>query len=186
MMKFRMSRVVPPGGVYAYVVDATGAAFSRPTMSTLLDAVRGHLRANGLPVPGDLAAVVEDYVCRHAPEGFCYGDAEGRPVVRGVTLPQIKAATQRLVAAGGRTTPGEARTRVDICGRCACNDRRMCPSCVGLISWARKLVGASCPRDEWLGVCSVDCVALAAKVHVARVPGDEGYPEGCWARKTEG
>lgn len=183
MLKFRVSRVVPPGGVYAFVVDETGAAFSAPTMRRLLEVVRGHLAVNGLACPDDLPARIEDYVCRHAPEGFCMGDPEGRPVVRGVTLPQIREATARLASTGGRASPGEARRRIDVCGSCPRNDRRMCPSCVGLVSWARRLVGADCPRDDWLGVCSVDCVALPAKIHVARVPWSADYPKECWVEK---
>ena len=186
MMKFRVSRVVPPGGMYFYGVDATGAELRAPTMRRLLELVRGHIEANGRELPANLADLVEDYICRNAPAGFCYGDPEGRPVVRGVSLSQIKEATLRLVSAGGRASPGEARRRIDACGGCPCNDRRMCPTCVGLVSWARRLVHADCPRDEWLGVCSVDCVALPAKIHVAKVPWNDGYPEGCWVRKTEG
>lgn len=185
MLKFRAKNVVPPGSVYFFVVPETGVPFEGATMRHLLDQIKSHLLANSLAVPPDLADIVEDYICRHVPEGFCYGDAEGRPAVRGVTLPQIKSATVALVASQARVSPGEVSRRVELCGRCPFNDRRMCPSCVGLIRWAQRLVGAKSPRDGWLGVCAVDCVALAAKVHVTNVPKNENYPVECWVHSSE-
>ncbi len=183
MMHFRFKHISPPGGWYFYTVPETETTFREPTFERVMERIVSHLKVNKLPVPDDLAARVEDYICRHVPPGFCFGESTG-PRARTVTLAQIRDKTAALVAAGDKVTPGEARLRLGICGQCKSNDRRVCPSCVGLIGWCQKLVGRSCPGDEWLGVCAVDAVALTAKIHVAQVPADEAYPANCWVGRS--
>ncbi len=182
-MRFRFQRLVPPGGWYFYLVPETEAMFREPTLEGVRAVVVAHLKSNRLPVPEDLTARIEDYICRHVPPGFCDGKSSG-PRARTVTLAQIREKTAALVSAGGRVTPGEARLRLGICGQCKSNDRRVCPSCVGLVGWCQRLVGRTCPGDEWLGVCAVDAVALTAKIHVAQVPADEAYPANCWVGRS--
>jgi hypothetical protein len=181
MLQFRVKNVVPPGGKYFYHVDELNVTLHDASMTRLLAQVSKYLSDNAREVPPDLEAKVEDYICRNVPEGFCFGSADGRPRARIVTLASIRDATTRMVMqGGGRVDLGDAKKRVDICGQCPHNDRRMCPSCVGLVSWARRLVNTQCPRDEWLGVCAVDGTALPAKVHVKTIPGSPDYPENCW------
>jgi len=50
---------------------------------------------------GDLRAVIEDYMCRKLPEGFCTGDLDGRPRSRALTMQNIKANTMQRVKASG-------------------------------------------------------------------------------------
>lgn len=185
MLRFRVHRIMPPGGRYFYVVPDTEVELTAASMSQLLNKVRMHLAENGKPLPDNLASVVEDYICRHVPPGFCYGDDEGRPHARIVTLGGIRENTIRIARHSRLVDPGEAKLRLERCSKCPMNDRRLCPSCVGLIAWARNLVKRSCPRDEWLGVCAVDITALAAKIHVASVPVVSGYPDTCWVVKGE-
>lgn len=185
MMEFLVKRIVPPGGNYPYLVPETGVLIVSHSIAEAVERVSAHLRSNNLSVPPNLGALIEDYICRNVPPGFCFGDADGKPVARAVTLEGIKKATIALVTSTGRADPGVARKRIDICGGCEHNDRRMCPSCIGLISWARRLVGTQCPRDEWLGVCSVDVTALAAKIHVDKVDGaNKNYPDKCWVKEA--
>jgi hypothetical protein len=186
-MEFRVKRIVPPGGMYFFEVAETSTMFRHPSMTGLLEVVERNLRENKLPVPENLRAIIEDFICRNVPPGFCFGDPEGKPVARTITLGDIRKGTQDMVLnGGGRVDQGKARQRLDIClNNCPNNDRRMCPSCVGLISWAQKLVGTSCQRDAYAGVCSVDATAIPAKIHVKNVAANEAYPPTCWVAKGE-
>lgn len=179
LRKILNRRIVPPGGRYFYRVPETGMEFNHPTSQGLLQAVRGHYAANQIAVPANLWDLIEDYICRHVPESFCSGRGTS---VRTITLHEIRTNTQKLLARG-RVTPGEASRRVDICLQCEFNDRRMCPTCVGLVAWAKRLVASSVPRDEWLGVCAVDGTALPAKIHLCPRRGEGEYPTACWVGK---
>lgn len=183
MLQFRVKNIVPPGGQFFYRIEALDCTITDSSMQRLLSRVAEHMRNNSLAVPEKLRDEVEDYICRNIPEGFCFGCDDGRPRARIVTLDIVRNATMSLVKGAERAEPGVVKQRVDICGKCPYNDRRMCPSCLGLISWARRLVGTQAPRDEWLGVCAVDLTALPAKIHVKTVPPNPEYPEHCWVNQ---
>lgn len=149
-------------------------------MRGLLFKLYQHYKLNDLTVPENLQELIEHQMCQRLPEGFCVG--VGERTHRAVTLTQVRERTQALLGEG-LVTPGEARRRLDICGECKYNDRRMCSSCVGLVDWARRLVKRNTPRAEWLGVCGIELTALAARVHLKANPDAEGYPPNCWVGK---
>lgn len=181
MMAFRVRNIVPPGGRYFFTVEQTGVRLEAFSMSGLLGQLRAHLLDNKLPLLPDPQAAVEDFMCRQLPEGFCFGDLDGRPRTRVLTLQQIKEATNTLAAGNPRVLPGEARRRAEICSGCPRNDRSVCPTCIGLVAWSRRLAGQSIGgRDEWLGVCTVDGTALPAKIHMSRISANPEYPTQCW------
>lgn len=184
MLRFRVSRVVPLGGKFFYEVPETKVLLQHPTRSKLIYMIRAHYAENGLDTPANIEALLEDFMCRRMPESFCHGDDEGRGKVRALTLPMIRKNTLALAENNPRVDPGDADVRARICSTCPQNDRTMCPSCVGLTEWARKLSGRTLSGlDSVLGVCRVDCTALSAKVHMSEVPDDETYPDNCWRRK---
>lgn len=178
MRVFANKRVVPPGGRYFYEVPETKAYIDSPTRGGLVSVVRRHYEANGIPPPQEIEDLIEDFMCRRLPRGFCRG---GEPEVKTVTLRAIREATLALFRmAGGTTIPLEARRRAAVCGRCDRNDRTLCPTCIGLVAWGLSVVRQPTSGFEaWLGVCTVDRTALSAKVYMKSVAGD--YPEHCWA-----
>lgn len=181
MLAFRVNNIVPPGNRYFYVVEETGVEVEAFTPSALYERLRMHYTENQLAMPSDIEARVMDFMCRRLPPGFCYGTDDGRPRAKVLTLQQIRESTSALVRVGGRVDPGVARQRIAICGRCPKNDRSVCPTCVGLVAWAKRLVRSTFVGvDEWLGVCAVDGTALPAKVHVRDIPENPEYPETCW------
>jgi len=177
---FRNPRVVPPGGRYFYEVPETKVYLEAPTFAGLLTGIARHYETNGSPVPVGLDSLVVAFMCARLPKGFCTGNIE--PVVRIVSLAQIREATQRLWSGcgGSVVTPGEAMARGQVCGACACNDRTLCPTCIGLVDWGLSLVRKTRSGFEaWLGVCTVDNAALSAKVYMRLTkPGAE--PANCW------
>jgi len=183
MLEFRIRNIVPPGGCYFYEAPETGVRIEGLTWTGLRTTINKHYGDNGLQVPPDIEARIMDFMCRRLPAGFCTGSDDGRPRARVTTLQQIRQATQTLAAGNPRVAPGEARRRAETCGKCPGNDRSMCPTCVGLVSWARRLSGAQTGAiDEILGVCTVDGTALAATIHFRNFPEDEAYPDNCWRK----
>jgi len=182
-LSFKNTRVIPPGGRYPYEVPETGVLIEGYSWLAFIGALRSHYAQNGLPVPEDLEAKVQDYICRKIPSGFCYGGDDGVPRREILTLRDIKAKTLALASGNPRVTPGVATQRSIVCGNCQNNDRSVCPTCAGLVSWARRLVGKQGgPAEEWLGVCTVDGTALAAKTHLSKIPDNDNYPASCWKR----
>jgi len=189
MLAFRVGNIVPPGGKYFFAVPETGVLVEDYTRTGFHIKLRAHYLEHKLPVPADMERVAEDYMCRHLPEGFCYGDPDGKPRAHLLTLSDIKTRTTNCFAASGRklVTPGEARTRGLKCGACKLNDRSVCPTCIGLTQWALRSVGRypSEAYTDWIGVCLVDGIALPAKVNVSirQWPDDvkaDDYDTGCW------
>ena len=182
MLRFRVTRIIPPGNVYFYELNSV--AFEAYTLRDLLTQVRKYCGAEGIKVSADLEAEVIDHMCRKLPEDFCYGDLDGKPRARAVTMQQIKNATMAKAAVSERVLLPEAKRRAIICANCTKNDRSLCPTCVGLVSWSRRLVGQQLgAREEWLGVCLVDAVSLSAVVHLDDKQPEGEYPECCWRKK---
>lgn len=180
MLSFRVRNIVPPGGRYFFEVPETGAYFEEFTLSSLLIVLTKHYRENNMASPDNMEAVVMDFMCRRLPEGFCYGDLDGKPRAKIWTLDQIKEKTMTLAAGNPRVVAGVSKDRSMICGNCERNDRSMCPSCVGLVGWSQRLVGMQSGISEWLGVCTADGVSLTAAVFLKNVPRQDECPAKCW------
>jgi hypothetical protein len=176
---FVRPNVVPPGGRYFYEVPETKVYFEAPSLPGLETHLRRYYQANGIPVPANLMVLVEDFICRRMPKGFCSG---GDPEVRVVTLAMVRERTVEVLSRP-LVDPGTAALRGKICGQCKHNDRTLCPSCVGLVAWSLQVVGQlQQGYHNWLGVCELDCTAVPAKIYSKSVQVPEGYsrPEGCW------
>lgn len=196
MQRFKQPNVVPPGNEFFYVVEDTGAYFAHHQMPILLQKVRAHLVANKLPIPDDLEADVEDYICRHVPEGFCKGEPTGpRSVV--VTPRSVREFTNVLFRSLGAVLRGqspyvtmqEAERRAGICVNCPMNNRSVCSTCSGLRGWVRALVpGKKTELDNHLHVCEICTCLLSAKIHLrldilkknVTKAGEQQYPAHCW------
>ena len=187
MLRFANYRTVPPGGAYFYTIPETEMHFKEYSFSRLVAHVTEAYMAADVPVPKDLQARIEDFMCRHFPVSFCQGDDEGKPRKKVATLSSIRQATLALAAGNPRTIPGEARRRAAVCSNCPSNNRQMCTSCSGLQAWARKLAGRGIEGlDAALGVCEIDTTALSATVHMTEAPDNEEFPDNCWRKNQHG
>ena len=183
MLSFRVPRLVPQGG-WRYEVPETGVLIEAGHRGDLLSAIRKHCAANDIEVKPGLEARVEDWICRRVSKDFCFGDEDGRPRARVMTMQKVREVTMAAVQVSkGRADPGIAERRAKYCGNCARHSRAMCTSCTGVVRWAARTVGV---REygymDWLGLCDVDGVALAALVHLKNVEPKDRPPD-CWAVK---
>jgi len=179
---FRSIETVPPGGRYFYEVPETKVYLEGYTYRGFLEKVRSHYVDNGLPAPGDIGQIVQEFMCAYLPAGFCEPGPNEGPRPKIYTIAEIKQITARGMQDTRRqlVSPGEALLRIDRCLACRNNDRSMCPTCVGLNSWAARLTGRR--TTEWLGVCLADGMALVARVQFkdnTRTAGG-AYDEKCW------
>lgn len=181
MLDFRVQNVVPPGGRYFYEVPGTRYSVEDFTMTGLLSRVRKHMHENNLPIADDLECQVKDYMCRRLPTGFCLGDSNTPVGIKIYTMAEVRNNTLVLGQGNGFVTPGEATTRAQVCGKCALNDRSACPTCTGMVTWAVRFVGGrSTGYEQILGICVVDGTLIPAKIFLANIPGNPGYPATCW------
>lgn len=201
MLKFARRNVGPPGGMYFYVVPETDQRFEYPTFIGLELLVREHYYNNDIRLPEALPAAIEDYMCRHLPEGFCTGRTDGE-VRRAKTLTfwVVSDNTFRMLSHDGVfEKPEEAERRAKICLSCNNNLMGICSSCSGLkLRFAAQMRGLSTTQDRFLGVCAIDGSLLTAKVYAPlevaervmnreRTYEYEGITDNpaCWVPKTD-
>lgn len=184
MLEFAKGGTVPPGGVFFYSDPENNVApvQNRGSLSSLIRDVRAAYVSANRPCPEPLGRIVEDYICRHVPPGFCMGTTN-LPRARTLTPQETKANTQRVAISYGRADPGTIRRRLAICGVCSENTRTLCLSCTGLTDWAVRLAGRTrVAQDDSMGVCACDkvLVSLLVSVGMPAAAPDGVRPETCW------
>lgn len=190
MLEFRVKNIIPPGGKFFYAVDGKSGSieFEGYTKAAIILEVQNYYRGNDEPIPDDIWLKIQDYMCRRVPEGFCVGDADGRPRAKVVTLQKVRQQAHDAVLAGRKqfVEHGTAENRAKICASCAENDRTMCPTCLGLVKWGERFVGnKKTSYNQYLGICTKDTLLLPVKVFLANLPQcNEEMPAHCWARRT--
>jgi len=190
MLKFKRPRTTPPGGRFFYLVPETGFLLeTRVNLDTLVTLVHRHYEANALPPPADLAAKVEDYICRNVADGFCDGDDEGLPRgrYRNLTFWQVVRRTEQVIRGATFVSRDTAEARADVCLRCTHNLRSFCLSCDGLRSHVQALLGSRSMRlDDYLGVCGLAGTVISGMAFLtdpaSEIEGEQ--PPKCWLRKT--
>lgn len=187
MLKFKIPNRFPPGGRFFYTIPETGMYLdSRTSRGDLLSRIQGHYRANNIAIPVNLEAIVDDHICRNVDPGFCEGDDEGRTRSLAWRLGfwQIVERTQKSVRGRPLIDRDVAETRANVCLNCKHNMRNLCTTCNGLGHMFQASTGGRSTRvDEYLGVCELTAVALAAAVflaHPALETEGAAKPEGCW------
>jgi hypothetical protein len=180
MLRFKYKGIVPPGSRYLYAINEH--QFSHPERAGLLRQIVTYVVQNGLTMPDDLEAAVEDYTCRQIPAGFCEGDDDGRPRSLALTMADIRGRTVRLITGESLADRGMATERAVVCAKCPNNDRTACPTCTGLVAWGVRLVrGQELPGySDVLGVCTVDGCLMVAGVFAKSTVRPDQAPSNCW------
>lgn len=121
MKKLIETSVVPPNG-YSYEQKETSIKLTADNFGQLVTRVADHRRANNLPVPFNIADIVEAKVCEQRPE-LCEGYVPKPPPNQKLTLNSAIRFTRTLVAAGGKRVENQAEAdqRAAICAMCPDN-----------------------------------------------------------------
>ena len=166
------------------------------SMHQLVARVVAHRKANNLPVPFNIADIVEEDVCKRREE-LCEGYRPAPPKNKKISLDLAVRLTRTLVAAGGKRVEiqAEADQRAAICSMCPDNiEPTGCTGCKsGLIKKAVEFIVGSkeTPYDSLLKSCKHCGCFNAAQIWLPldalqKAMSDEesaSLPDFCWKRK---
>ncbi len=181
-MRLRSTMYSPPGGRWFYTVPQTRRYFeSSSSLNDLLRLVISHLETASLPVPADLALLVEDQMCRSLPKGACTG--EGDPGDHRPGFFEVVEKSHKFFRGRTYVDARTAEHRAAVCRACVKNDLGMCVSCTDL----RRTTGMSIgnrrsSHDDFLGVCRNHAVPTFGMIWIEGVQPIVGveYPGKCW------
>ena len=181
MLQLRSMLSMPPGGVWFYETD--GVRFeSRSAFVDIERQVVEHLERAGKPVPENLRAIIQDYICQRLPAGNCIGEGVRIP---GSTAPGYFEILRHLGRFRGKpcVEARKAEDRALVCRSCSFNNFAACHSCNGLQEQTLTAVGGRRVLNlPYLGVCLLYEVPTYGLVWMAKVDPIDGLPDGCWAK----
>jgi hypothetical protein len=201
MRTLRYKNSSPPGG-YGCPVFFSGEFIEAGDLNQLVFKIRTAYQRNNVPIPDNLRAQVEHYICLHTDASVCQGDYEpGDEQSRILKTADIRRSVSELKKAELKWPLDKflvpralAETRAACCARCRLNELGHCTTCRGLAGYVKEAIaGRTTTLDSQLGICSVCSCLIAAKIHVSkealqaagRHPGEGEYPAHCWLT-TEG
>ena len=152
--------VVPPGG-WVFTVKETQSKITAGSRGDLVLKVKDHYTANGIEVPWDLAAVIEDQICRRVGPDHCeWSGVNFEGVNANLSMSDAVNGTRVLMswvlAGTPRVSQNEANTRAATCAGCPLNTLAAgCPGCGGLRAMVADIVGGQVTHEGKLGACAV-------------------------------
>lgn len=181
MLTLRTTQYAPPGGAWFFEVD--GQSFeSRSTLVDLERSVVAYYEHVGKPVPFDLRAQIQDYMCKRLPPGNCTGDGVRIP---GSVSPGYFEILKNLSKIRGRpcVDARKAEDRAQVCRACPHNNFSMCHSCNGLREDTLAAVGGRRVLNlPYLAVCVLYGVPTYGLVWIHGLEEVAGLPETCWMK----
>ena len=185
--KFKVEFSVPPTRKFFYQIPGGPFVETMCSWSEIERAVRTKLAENKLPEIPDLRAEIEDYMCRHLPDGFCTGKSENPPVSYHAVVHATRAIVTGASASRrfGHVTADRIDARASRCLTCPRHSMSLCLSCEGILSdFARYTAGRATPYDKTLRVCRACMGAVPLLLHVdeAAMPVAD-YDDACWVFK---
>lgn len=189
-LKTRLAEV--PGG-WVYTQPDTGWTKKAITFNSLVQAVARHRANMALPIPGDLAAEIEETICKKlSPENqvaHCEdGTTHPKSVHWSLVERFLKTAVAYMLGPDSLVPQEEAERRASICAKCPLNvGLHGCAVCRATLNSLReKLLDRHTEQDSLLGACGICGCDNRVQVHVP-IPaltagsGDLVYPESwCW------
>ena len=185
MLKLKTYMIEPQGG-WVYRIDALKIRTRASGFNLLIQTVRDIMKHNQLPIPENLAELIEDYVCRNTAKVFVANPDDD--FLGMATRNEVIDAVNKLP----RSLPSQfpESDRIAICLQCKFNVPTVCLTCDGLAGhFISRLPQAAFCHEPKLHTCQIDC--LPGMVTVAnsleamkpalypRIP----YPAHCWKKE---
>lgn len=182
----------PPGGWY--FIAATGHEVRDAGYRQLEDAVRRHLRSNGIEVPPNLWEVIEDQICRRVPASFVREPIFNRYPRERTIVDTTRRVVREIRTAGIKPDLEQIAERTMVCAECKWNKwRHGCYECGMAHKLATGAIGAVMNACGNVKGCDtfyslIGPLACLDKDAISKlfskVP-DEEIPEHCWVRSLK-
>jgi hypothetical protein len=200
LLQLKLRNVTPRNG-YVYTDPDTGLELRGPMLQDLVNLVVRHRGVNNLPIAPNIAALVEDAVCRANPPSF------SRPAPTPVRGPAASSASVDALAAlpeastpvttsdcvrrtlvllrrsPRRLSAEDAGPRHLVCRACAANVAEpTCYECFVESVFVPQVGRHKAPWNKFLGMCAIDRTFTKAVIRMKDTDAFAGinYPEPCW------
>ena len=195
MFRLANSQNTPPGE-WRYTLSEPSQKFHAQTKAALVEKIHAFCKANGVTVPRNLDAEIEDQICRENHGFQC--DDEGAKLSAWATFQSLLSGLTVLApwVADGRPMVSQelADTRGSVCVGCSYNlQPEGCAPCASayILRRVADLIGAAKAKDhDKLQACGICGCNLRAKVWVpteylkkAKLFDVEQLPEWCHFKK---
>jgi hypothetical protein len=176
-----------------YPVEQTKVVVVSYGWSSLIEAVKVHLKGNGIEEPLTLELQMADFICQHVPE-WCEEMNPERE--QKVSAWKMMKSFYRAVEATwheGQVSQEEADRRAAICAQCPKNVDQQVNFCIGcyarsLVSKVNDLLGSKrTAHDEKLKTCSACGCDLKLKTWIPKSGVADktiDWPAHCWVRDS--
>lgn len=191
MLRFKNQQKLP--NQPDYTVRETGVTLKAGVFDDLCFMVTRHMSANGVQIPPNLPAIIEDDLCRRLGNGRCVDEngapAGGTPTTaRGVLRLTEEVLKEWILKGRPSVSLKCAEMRAVVCCDCDQNTKfSWCSGCDGSWDWARKQVDRRTRYDDFLKVCYLDASFTVAMIHLdidvidrQLVRDRTDYPSHCW------
>ena len=175
-----------------YPVEQTKVVVVSYGWSSLIEAVKAHMKGNGVDEPLTLELQMADFICQHVPE-WCEEMNPEREAK--VSAWKMMKSFYRAVEAtwhDGQVSQEEADRRAAICARCPKNTDQVTNFCVecyarSLVSKVNDLLGSKrTSHDAHLKTCSACGCDLKLKTWMPKSGMTDAtiqWADGCWMRE---
>ena len=185
--KFKVEFSVPPGRKFFFQIPGGPFVETSCSWGEIEQEVLRKIEENKLPPIPNLRAEIEDYMCRHLPDGFCTGAATDPPV----SYMRVVSATREILSSAskagkyGHVTADRIDARALACMGCPMHSMSLCLTCQGILSdFSRYIAGRNTPYDRTLRVCRACMAAVPLILHADESAMPEAdYDAGCWVLK---
>lgn len=181
MLALRTTQFAPPGGAWFFELD--GKRFeSKASFVDLECSVVAYLEGAKKPIPANLRAQIEDFMCRRLPAGNCIGEGDRIP---GSVTPGYFDLLKNLekLRRYAFVEARQAEQRAAVCRACQSNNFASCHSCNGLRDQTLRMIGGRRVLNlPYLGACVFFALPTYALVWLQGLKAMEGLPDNCWTK----
>jgi hypothetical protein len=175
-----------------YPIEQTKVVVVSYGWPSLIEAVKAHMKGNGIEEPLTLELQMADFMCQHVPE-WCEAISSEKEAK--VSAWKMMKSFYRAVEATwheGQVSQEEADRRAAICAQCPKNVDQQVNFCIGcyarsLVSKVNDLLGSKrTSHDAQLKTCSACGCDLKLKTWMAKSGMTDAsiqWAEGCWMRE---
>ena len=175
-----------------YPIEQTKVVVVSYGWPSLIEAVKAHMKGNGIEEPLTLELQMADFMCHHVPEWCEEISAEKEAKISAWKMMKSFYRAVEATWHEGQVSQEEADRRAAICAECPKNTDKVTEFCIGcfarsLVSKVNDLLGSKrTVHDEKLKTCGACHCQLSLKVWMAKSGMTDAtiqWDENCWMKE---